>query len=173
MISLAVSNVRNFMNKLLMQNVFDSFYLVEASVSSYCTFEISGRTNAAWFSSGADNSPSAPPFSYASWSTIRPHMFNIIKGEKTPLKMKIILACTADEIERILRSDPDCSGIHADQVSGMFLNISFEKKDLFLTTGTAMKTFTMDRSAEKAFDKVMSVFLARQGIESDSSTQPN
>ncbi|MGI5988796.1 MAG: DUF5721 family protein [Lachnospiraceae bacterium] len=192
MISLEISNVRTFMSRLLMQDVFDTFDVVEASVSSFCNFEISGRANSAWFAPPAEArtaSPAEEPDNsrqtadapengsntprLISWKKLRPYVWNVIRGEKTPLKMKIILACAPQQITQILRTDPACSGIRPDQVSGMFLNITFDKAGLFLTTGTAMKTFSMDRSAENAFDKAMSSFLSKIGIESDSSAHLN
>ena len=177
MISLEVQNIRIFMSKLLMKSDFDRFFLVEASVSAFCNFKISGRTNAAWFApASADSAASASKgvpviFPYVSWEKIRPHVFQVIRGGRTPLRMKIILACTPAQITAILKSSPECASLSPDTVSGMFLNIAFDKNGLVLTTGTAMKTFTMYRSAEKAFDKTMSSFLGEIGINFNTSTQ--
>ena len=177
MISLEVQNIRIFMSRLLMKSDFDRFCLVEASVSAFCNFEISGRTNAEWFSpSGSQTAPAQehPPLpAYVSWEKIRPHVFQVIRGGRTPLRMKIILALTPAQIASVLKSSPDSASVSVEQVSGMFLNIVYDKNGLMLTTGTAMKTFTMDRSAEKAFDKVMTSFLTETGIDFNTSTRLN
>ncbi|MDD6788572.1 MAG: DUF5721 family protein [Lachnospira sp.] len=178
MISLEVKNIRIFMSCLLMKRTFDRFYLAEASVSAFCNFEISGRTNAAWFSpssaSGTPRPADSPALApYVTWEKIRPHVFQVIRGGRTPIKMKIILACTPAQIASILKSSPESASVSPDQVSGMFLNIVYDKSGLMLTTGTAMKTFSMDRSAEKAFDRSMASFLTQTGIDYDTSTRLN
>ena len=43
MIALSIIDVKDFMNKLLIGEVFDRFFLVEASVTTFNTFTIDGR----------------------------------------------------------------------------------------------------------------------------------
>ena len=43
MLALKITDVKDFMNKLLIGEVFDRFSLVEASVTTFNTFTINGK----------------------------------------------------------------------------------------------------------------------------------
>ena len=49
MIALSIIDVKDFMNKLLIGEVFDRFFLVEASVTTFNTFTIDGRLQQDFF----------------------------------------------------------------------------------------------------------------------------
>ena len=49
MLALTIIDVKDFMNKLLIGEVFDNFSLVEASVTTFNTFTIDGQTPAGFF----------------------------------------------------------------------------------------------------------------------------
>ena len=49
MLALTISDVKDFMNKLLIGEVFDNFSLVEASVTTFNTFTIDGHLQQDFF----------------------------------------------------------------------------------------------------------------------------
>ena len=49
MLALKISDVKDFMNKLLIGEVFDHFSLVEASVTTFNTFTIDGKLHHDFF----------------------------------------------------------------------------------------------------------------------------
>ena len=49
MLALKITDVKDFMNKLLIGEVFDRFSLVEASVTTFNTFTINGKLHYDFF----------------------------------------------------------------------------------------------------------------------------
>ena len=49
MLALKIIDVKDFMNKLLIGEVFDRFFLVEASVTTFNVFTIDGRLQQDFF----------------------------------------------------------------------------------------------------------------------------
>ena len=43
MLVLKINDVKNFMNQLLIGQTFDDFSLVEASITTFCSFTIDGK----------------------------------------------------------------------------------------------------------------------------------
>jgi len=49
-------------------------------------------------------------------------------------------------------------------VGGLYLNVRFEKGELRIITGTAIKTFTLDKTLEQEWDIKVKAMLKEQGI---------
>jgi hypothetical protein len=56
-----------------------------------------------------------------------------------------------------------------DEIGGLFLNIQFRNKKLLLTTGTALRTFTLDRSVDTAWDVYVQGFLRKCGVAAETA----
>lgn len=50
-----------------------------------------------------------------------------------------------------------------EDINGLFLNIKFESNKLSCTTGTSLKTFSLDKSVEEAWDRYAAEFLRQNG----------
>ena len=157
MISLKVEDVRLFMNALLRQSVFDSFQVREIKLNTLARFTISGEVNKAFLS---EEEKEARPDTYLLWQDLKETCFYLIKGKKLPSLFQITLAFPRTAIP----SDADTP---LDQVESFLLNIHFEENILHLITATSMKTFTMDRSAERYWDGFAVQWLKDQGIETE------
>ena len=51
MLVLKINDVKNFMNQLLIGQTFDDFSLVEASITTFCSFTIDGKLHRDFFDS--------------------------------------------------------------------------------------------------------------------------
>ena len=49
MIALPIKHVKDFMNKLLLQDTFDRFLVSEASITTFTTFSIDGQLHADFY----------------------------------------------------------------------------------------------------------------------------
>jgi len=130
MLALSISDVRGFMVKLLKDEVFDDFQLRNAVINTFARFEIFG----------------ARDDGFTNWGLVRPHVFGIIKGDKLPKGIKIILG-------------KDISSTDADNPISSFINIHFEDGKINLTTGISKKGFSLDRSDDEKWDAQVMNFL--------------
>ncbi len=160
MISFHISEIKPFMAKLLTNTVFDNYILKELEIQTFTTFHISGKFNEDFFSK--EELEERGSSRVVTWSELRGIAFSMIKGNKTPLAMKLIFQLPQDESEELVRS---LGGkLRPEEVGGLYLNIRFEKGELRIISGTAIKTFTMDKTLEQEWDSKVRSFLKQQGI---------
>ncbi len=161
MISFKISEQKNFMKSLLTTELFDSYFLESATIDTYNTFTIDGHIHRDFYKD-LSSAEEPPAEEFSRWSRIRPICFDLIKGRQTPLSFKFVLLAD-DETKRAVLEDVDL-GVPADQVS-LGLNIRFSQCQVLVTTGTTMKLFSLDKSAEKAWDRYIPSFLESNSIK--------
>ena len=103
MIALKITNVKQFMGKLLGSEDFDSFLMEEASISTYNTFRIDGRQNRDFYSSEEWEDKELRPYDFTPWKTIRPICFDLIKGTRTPSSFQFVLHLIPEYTASILK----------------------------------------------------------------------
>ena len=89
MISFKIKEINKFMHELLIAGTFDNFLLCDGEICTATTFTINGRFNKNFFS---DNELNTMNDEFSIWKNIRHIAFEIIKGDKVPSKMKLVLA---------------------------------------------------------------------------------
>lgn len=135
MISLSIVDNKNFMGKLLREETFDKFDLHSLQIRNFAFFEI--------------HKPQDEPA--PKWSAVRPFVLSIIKGDgTTPKFFKVVLATTIDAIDL--------------QNTSLFLNISFEKDKITMTTGFSQRGYSLDKSPGEIWDNYMTEFLDNKNI---------
>ena len=67
MLALKIIDVKDFMNKLLIGEVFDRFFLVEASVTTFNVFTIDGRLQQDFFDTDTADSLKSKSIDYSLW----------------------------------------------------------------------------------------------------------
>jgi hypothetical protein len=159
MIMLTIPEVKPFMAKLLTQTTFDSFILRELELSTFTNFTISGY-NEAFYSKEELGEQSEKHNTL--WSDIRTIVFAMIKGNKTPLMFKIVLQLPTNRCSALVEQSG--GKLRMEDIGGLYLNIRFEKNELHIITGTAIKTFTLDKTLELEWDAEVKHFLREQGI---------
>lgn len=163
MIALRITNIRQFMGKLLGSEDFDSFLLEEASVSTYNTFFIDGHQNRDFYSAEEWEDESIRPYEFSTWKAIRPICFDLIKGTHTPTAFRFVLHLIPAHVESILQKGG--SELSLQQVKAFVLNIKYDGTDLTLVTGTAFHTFLMDKTPDILWDRAVRQFLSAKEIE--------
>jgi hypothetical protein len=143
-----VNNTKKFMSLLLKSDIFDSLEIRNAVITTFTSFEISGKINKDFF-----DEENLPQRDYCLWKEIKPFAFEIIKGKHMPKFIKLVFAATEELKEKI---SPDSSVL--------FLNITFENNAVTVITGSSTKTFTMDKSGEYAWDEYVNEFFEKNNI---------
>lgn len=148
MISDTIKNTKKFMNTLLASDYFDSLLVNSVSITTYGTFQIDGHLKKEFYT--PDEWEALSERTYASYETIRPICYELIKGKKLPVNFKIIFTLNNAEQLQLLASTE--TTLTPDDIQNLFLNIKYENGAVSYTTGTSYKIFTMDKSLDKAFD---------------------
>ena len=160
MIALKIVDVKNFMGKLLLHEVFDNFLVSDVEIVTSNEFKINGRFNKNWFDES--DKEEMKEKEYVSWKELKGLVYQIIKGNKTPYSMKIVLQLSKDNTKKVVERAGN--GFSMDDVDGLFLNIRYEKDELMLVTGTSMKTFTLNKAIEQEWDENIGRYLRHYEI---------
>lgn len=160
MISLKIAEVKPFMAKLLTNSVFDSFLLRELDIQTFTNFHITGQLNEAFFTEEELKARNGAKFT--SWGEVRGIALAMIRGNKTPLSFKVVFQLSEEASQQLLQ---ELAGrLRPEDVGGLYMNIRFEKGELYIVTGTAIKTFTLDKTLEQEWDDRVRRFLREHEI---------
>ena len=162
MIALKITNVKQFMGKLLASEAFDSFLLEEASISTYNSFLIDGHQNRDFYTNEEWEDKEIRPFDFTTWKQIRPICYSLIKGTKTPSAFKFILHLIPDYLASILKEQD--TTVTPQQIKALVLTVKYDGTTLTLITGTAFHTFIMDKSVDVLWDNAVKSFLDKREI---------
>ena len=102
MINIHIKDKKGFTSKLFLKEDFDSFFVTEASVTTFNTYTIDGRIQKRFYTNEEYENLGKPEFSR--WKDIRKLCFDMIKGSKTPIRFKIVLKLPEDLTLSILES---------------------------------------------------------------------
>ena len=173
MISLTLTNVKNFMSHLLLKETFDNFSFIEGEIITFNTFRIDGYIQKDFF----DSEEEIPEYSL--WKNLREFCFSLIKGKKTPLGFHFVFSLNSKNISRLIEQKE--LGLNPADVQGLYLNMSVHRKYLravgmlpysadsapvLLTcvTGTSFKSFMMDKTLEREWDEMVKKFFLKKEI---------
>ncbi len=156
------------MTKLLSGSSFDSFLLEEASLSMQVTWVLDGKINKGFYSEEEWEDASTHPYPLIAWSEVRGHMRELIRGKKAPAALSIVLHLRPDYCEKILTAQgyPQLK----ENIGAMVLNIRYDGSEVTLVTGIALKSFTLDRNADRIWDETMENYLASREIGFETKT---
>lgn len=157
MIALKLTNRKLFMKHLLLTETFDHFLFIEGEITTFSKFSIDGYLQKSFF-----EDTEQPNVDFSFWKQIRDYCFSIIKGKQTPLNFKFIFSLSPENTARLITQNQ--LDFHPEDVQGLYLNIRFDGTDLLCITGTSLKTFSMDRSLEQAWDKMVQKFFIQKDI---------
>lgn len=160
MISLKVEDIKTFMSSLLVHNVFDTFYLSEMTIQTSSELYISGKLNEAFYST--EEWEALQGRKYTTWAEQKGIAYSFVKGSKLPLSIKIVFLLSERNIESILNKAGN--PFRVDDVNGLFINIRYEQGIVYVTTGSSIKIFTLDKTLERVWDEELVKFLRKMGI---------
>lgn len=170
MILLKITDIKVFMNKLLIETAFDQFLLSEATISMASTYIIDGHINKDFYSSDELNVLKEEALSEGRvfsekmqrFSQIKPFCLSIIKGRKTPANFKFTF-CLADEnIEKFLKTAD--SSFTISDIGNLTLNIKYDGSGLTATTAVSLNTFSLDKSINASWDNMIRKFFISNNI---------
>lgn len=162
MLALKITDIRDFTNKLFIGEVFDKFCLSEAVITTFNTFTIDGRLQKDFFDTDSLNKITEHGRTHSLWRDIKPFCWSVIRGKRTPLSFKIVLHLSRNGVEAAIRNTD--SEISSEQIGGLFLNLQFKNGSLLFTTGTSLRTFSMDKRPEQLWDDMVLNFLTQNHI---------
>ncbi len=159
--SFQIQDQLDFMKKLLIGTDFDSFLLSEASITTFATFQIDGNFHPEFLEDAEEMYP-AEAAGYTLWQRVRPFFYELTRGKQTPLRFRLIFRLSASNTEKLISQCGLC--LDPEQIDGLFLNVNFDGSALYCTSGTSVKTFTLDKSLENAWDEMLEKFFRSRQI---------
>ena len=135
--SIEDENVKIFMNKILLGNVLDNYYVRLIEIESMAKFTIDCNISK----------------NLCNWTEIKPFALNIIKGSQKPKRMKMIFSYDPEQLETF----------HSN-ASALFLNIHFEDGKVRGSTGTSQKTFSLEKDMDEKWSQHIIEFFRHNDI---------
>ena len=147
------ADVKGFMNRLLREDILDQFEVRGVEMALSTRININGALEAP--TPEDDTEPEAKPRSlgYATWESLRPLIFAIIKTGAKPKQIKIVFSYKSS----------DAKEIHQN-AAALFLNMVYEGDAVSFTTATAQKEFSLEKSLDDSWDEWVRGFFVRKGI---------
>lgn len=157
MLALKINDLKDFTGKLFLGEIFDHFSFVEGSFTTFITYTLDGTYAKEFF-----DSDSQPADRFCTWKEVRPYCFSIIRGTRTPLHFKIVFQLAPENLKRLLAQ----SGLSytPEDIYGLYLNCQFDGTSLICTTGTSLRTFTLDKSVDMLWDEMIRKYFRKQQI---------
>ena len=163
MIALELTEIKDFMNKLLRTEIFDHFLLQEAVITSGATYVIDGHITKGYYTDEEIEIMGIEGFKMLPFSMLRANCFDLIKGKKTPNSFKFVFLLSPDNLRKTLASS--ATSFTENDISGVFLNLKYQNQLLTLTTGISYNIFSTDKSLETNWDKLICKFLYKNEIK--------
>ncbi len=162
MIALELTDIKDFMNKLLRTEVFDHFLLQEAMITSGATYTINGQITKGFFSEEEIDELHLNGCRFLPFSMLKTNCFDLIKGKKTPSAFRFVFLLSPKNMEKTIAAVG--SSYTPSDVTGMYINVKYQNQLLSLTTGIAYNTFSTDKTLELEWDKMVMKFLKQHEI---------
>ncbi len=162
MISLQITDVKDFMYQLLKTELFDHFLMPEAVITTAVTYHVDGHLNTSFYSEDELEILGLKNLSAAPFSLLRANCFELIKGKRTPSYFKFVFMLSPENLKNTLLSIK--SPFTENDISGVYLNLHYQNQTLTCTTGISYQIFSTDRSFENEWDALVCRFLKNHGI---------
>lgn len=150
MIAFKIVDVKDFMNKLLIGEVFDNFLLVSFEITNYAKITIDGVKNEDWYEEEASGR-------YVAWKEVRDKISSLLKGDKVPLGIKGVFRLSEENTDKTAAK----LGIKdaAEKDYGLFFTLKFEKGEINIVTGVSVTDFLMSKQIGNLWDEDLLKFL--------------
>lgn len=166
MIVLNLTDIKDFMNKLLRTEIFDHFLLQESTITQNVTYTINGQIKKEFYSKEELEELHLTDYRFLPFSMLRANCFDLIKGKKTPLSFRFVFLLSPENMEKTIRSID--STYTPSDVTGMYVNLKYQSQQLTLTTGISYRIFSTDKTLETEWDNMIMKFLKQHQIPFES-----
>lgn len=154
---LQITNVKDFMNRLLRTDLFDHFLLSEATIKGKCSFVIDGHLIPDFYTPEELEELALTGLDCLPFAMLRENCFSLIKGKNTPSYFKFVFRLSPANLRQTLEAGK--SSLTESDLSGVFINIKFQDGALTCTSGISYRTFTLDRTFEQEWDTLLCRFF--------------
>lgn len=151
MVAFKIVDVKDFMNKLLIGEVFDNFLLVSFEISSFAKVTIDGLRNEVWY----EDSESLGK--YLNWKELRDKVSLLVKGDRIPLTMKAVFRLSQTNTEKVAAKLGINDAVEKDY--GLFFNLKFENNEVNIVTGVSVTDFLISKELGNLWDEDLIKFL--------------
>ena len=166
-----ITNIKLFMNKLLIENAFDSFLISEAIIKTGNTFVIDGHINEGFYSAEeisemrdeALNDNRIFSEKLSRFIQLKPFILSTIKGKKTPSYFKFSFYLALENVDKLLALSD--TTIKRSDIDGLSLIVKFSDSELTCTSSISLNIFTTDKSIDKIWDDMVLKFLSSHSIQ--------
>ncbi|WP_296118807.1 DUF5721 family protein [uncultured Eubacterium sp.] len=162
MIALKITEIGTFINKLLKDGMCDHFLLQEAVITQAATYNIDGSFHPDYYEPEERETLHLEGLSYLPFSLLRPNCLKLMQGKKKPLFFKFVFLLSPENQEKTLSRSG--TAFSTEDISGMYLHFTYKNDALICTTGISYRLFSLDKSLEQEWDRLVSVFLRQHGI---------
>lgn len=162
MISLKILEMNRFMGKLLKGDAFDLFLLKEGFLRTSIEYRFQGHLFKEYFDTQEQESVAEE---YTSWGEVKPFVYELIKGKKTPLAFSFTLLLSREKTAEFVTKESLNVG---EDSPSLYLQIRFDHGTGRVVTGTARNVFTLDKSLEEAWDKEVKELLRSMEIVAEA-----
>lgn len=138
MILLKLEDDNLFMKQLFTTDLMDRFEVLKVEVKTSYTTIMDGRIQKDWFDSDEECKGD-----YLTWEKLKSVVFDLIKGNKTPLLLMIQF------------SNPDQEGNRGG------LRLQYTKEELVVITEYSSAVFSLDKTKEREWDETCEKFLGK------------
>ena len=152
--SFEAENAKAYLNGLFTEERYDSFYMYEARIKAALDYYISGKKNDGY--EDTEDGEEGDREEYVIWKDIKQTVLMLMKGDRLPISLKLVLMFHRDNIKRLCEMNN--LPVDEQEIGGLFMNLTFEQERLVITTGTSLKVFTMDKTLEKLWDDTVEKF---------------
>lgn len=160
MISIQIPDIGNFMTKFLCSELFDSFQFMEGTLQNKITYTFDGHIVPDFYSPDELEAEDLTGYTYLPFSMLRPTLFDLIKGKRTPGYFKFTLFAQPSDFPDLTSAAPGSS----DTIRGLLLTLKFQNGELTATTGVSYQIFSLDKSLEFEWDNYIRRFFKKYAI---------
>lgn len=145
------------MSHLFIKDTFDTFLCKEIVIDTFVSYRIDGSLLYDFLSDAEQEELASTEF--APWSMLKPLCFQLIKGSRTPLGLRAVFALSQTAVLAFVKQEG--LAVSPEEISGLYLNIRYENRQLHIVTGASRKTFSLDKSVEQAWDEAAVRFFKK------------
>jgi hypothetical protein len=137
-LTLGEADVKGFMNRLLLDDVFDGFEMRGAEITALTRVSISGAKE---------------PEGFLTWGECKSLITAIAKSGPRPRYMKVVFSCDAETT----------AAMHAN-AKALFINMTYDNGGTTFTTACAQREFALDKTLDAKWDAHVMAFFKQKNI---------
>ncbi len=139
MVQITIEDISGLIKGLIYAPFFDGLEMVRLELTTAVARTVDGRIRRDFYDDASEVKGD-----YIRWSEEKGNFVRAIRGSILPLSFRIIFRCPEDFAKTLIKDA-------AAEVS-LFLNVVYERKGCYVTTGTAQNIFPKDRDSEELWD---------------------